>query len=83
MGGPNNNGVIFCITTGGQGFNILDLFGSTHHDGKNPYGSLLLVGNELYGTTAQGGDYGLGTAFVINTDGTGHTRLHNFGGHET
>ena len=79
-GGPNNHGVIFCITTGGQGFHIMHLFGSTHHDGKNPYGSLLLVGNQLYGTTANGGDYRLGTVFVINTDGTGYTRLHNFGG---
>jgi uncharacterized repeat protein (TIGR03803 family) len=39
----------------------------------------LLVGNQLYGTTAKGGDYDGGTVFVINTDGTGYTKLHDFG----
>ena len=27
-----------------------------------------------------GGDYGMGTVFVINTDGSGYARLPNFGG---
>jgi uncharacterized repeat protein (TIGR03803 family) len=78
-GGPSNNGVIFKLTTDGQTFVPLHLFGATRHDGKNPYGSLLLVGSQLYGTTANGGDYGMGTLFVINTDGTGYARLHSFG----
>jgi uncharacterized repeat protein (TIGR03803 family) len=50
------------------------------HDGKNPYGSLLLVGSKLYGTTANGGDNDLGTVFVINTDGNNYQRLYSFGG---
>lgn len=79
-GGLSSNGVIFSLTTGGGSFQVLHQFGSTHHDGKNPYGSLLLVGNQLYGTSASGSDYGMGTVFVINTDGTGYSRLHNFGG---
>jgi uncharacterized repeat protein (TIGR03803 family) len=79
-GGLSSNGVIFSLTTDGTTFQLLHKFGSIHHDGKNPYGSLLLVGNQLYGTTANGGDYGMGTVFVINTDGTGYSRLHNFGG---
>jgi uncharacterized repeat protein (TIGR03803 family) len=78
-GGPSSNGVIFSLTTDGTTFRLLYTFGSTHHDGKNPYGSLLLVGNQLYGTTANGGDFGVGTVFVINTDGTGYMRLHDFG----
>jgi uncharacterized repeat protein (TIGR03803 family) len=52
-GGPSSNGVIFKLTTDGQTFVLLHIFGATHHDGKNPYGSLLLVGSQLYGTTAQ------------------------------
>ena len=79
-GGLSSNGVIFSLTTDGTTFQLLHKFGSTHRDGKNPYGSLLLVGNQLYGTTANGGDYGMGTVFVINTDGTGYLRLHSFGG---
>jgi uncharacterized repeat protein (TIGR03803 family) len=78
-GGPSNNGVIFALTTDGKTFTLLHTFGATSHDGKNPYGSLLLVGNQLYGTTANGGDYGMGTVFVINTDGSGYARLHSFG----
>ncbi len=78
-GGPSNSGVIFALTTGGQTFTLLHTFGATSHDGKNPYGSLLSFGNQLYGTTANGGDYGMGTVFVINTDGSGYARLHSFG----
>lgn len=80
-GGKSNNGVLFTITLTATGptFNVLYKFGTAHHDGKNPYGSLLLVGNQLYGTTANGGDNHAGTVFVINTDGTGYTILHNFG----
>jgi uncharacterized repeat protein (TIGR03803 family) len=78
-GGLSNNGVIFSLSTDGTIFQLLHKFGSTHHDGKNPYGSLLLVGNHLYGTTAEGGDFGGGTVFVINNDGTGYRKLHDFG----
>jgi uncharacterized repeat protein (TIGR03803 family) len=78
-GGPQNHGVLFKLTTDGQTFVPLHLFGATGHDGKEPYGSLLLVGCQLYGTTAKGGDNDLGTVFVINTDGSGYSRLHSFG----
>jgi uncharacterized repeat protein (TIGR03803 family) len=51
-----------------------------------PFGSLVLEGETLYGTTFQGGSVappGGGTVFSINTDGTGYTVLHNFqGGNE-
>ena len=84
-GGTSNNGVLFSLTltTNGPMFHVLHNFGGTshhyHHDGKNPYGSLLLVNNQLYGTTAKGGDYDVGTVFVMNVDGTGYQRLHSFG----
>jgi uncharacterized repeat protein (TIGR03803 family) len=32
-----------------------------------------------YGTTANGGDYEMGTVFVIKTDGSGYHRLYSFG----
>ena len=74
-GGHHDDGVIFKLNIDDQSFQLLHKFGETHHDGKNPYGSLLLVGNQLYGTTANGGDNDLGTVFVINTSGNNYQRL--------
>ena len=79
-GGHHDDGVLFRIKTDGSSFQLLHKFGETHHDGQNPYGSLLLVGNQLYGTTANGGDNDLGTVFLINTDGHNYQRLYSFGG---
>jgi uncharacterized repeat protein (TIGR03803 family) len=79
-GGHHDDGVIFKIKTDGSSFQLLHKFGETHHDGKNPYGSLLLVGDKLYGTTANGGDNDLGSVFVINTSGNNYQRLYSFSG---
>jgi uncharacterized repeat protein (TIGR03803 family) len=54
------------------------LVSSTNSDGANPYDSLLLVGNTLYGTAENGGKSGKGTLFTINTDGSAFTNLYNF-----
>jgi uncharacterized repeat protein (TIGR03803 family) len=51
---------------------------STNSDGATPYSTLVLSGNTLYGTTVNGGIFGLGTVFAINTDGSGFTNLYNF-----
>src|SRR5262245_12504385 len=45
-----------------------------NYDGAWPV-RLILLGNTLYGTTFRGGNYGLGTVFKVNTDGTGFTTL--------
>jgi uncharacterized repeat protein (TIGR03803 family) len=79
-GGHHDDGVLFRIKTDGSSFDLLQKFGETNHDGKNPYGSLLLVGDKLYGTTANGGDNDLGTVFVINTNGNNYQRLYSFSG---
>jgi uncharacterized repeat protein (TIGR03803 family) len=50
------------------------------NDGKNPFGSLTLSGSTLYGMTQAGGASGFGTAFKMNTDGTGFSLLHTFTG---
>jgi uncharacterized repeat protein (TIGR03803 family) len=78
--GHHDDGVIFKLNIDDQSFHLLHRFGETHHDGKNPYGSLPLVGDKLYGTTANGGDNDLGTVFVINTDGNNYQRLYSFSG---
>jgi uncharacterized repeat protein (TIGR03803 family) len=80
-GGHHNDGVIFKLNIDDQTFDVLHRFGETNNDGKHPYGSLLLVGDKLYGTTQTGGDNDLGTVFVINTDNRhSYQRLYSFGG---
>jgi uncharacterized repeat protein (TIGR03803 family) len=51
---------------------------NTNSDGAYPQASLVLTNNTLYGTAAYGGSSGNGTAFAVNTDGSGFTTLHSF-----
>src|SRR5580765_6743579 len=51
----------------------------TNIDGANPYGTLILSGNTLYGTTAGNNTNGLGGLFSANIDGTGFTNFFAFG----
>ena len=59
---------------------ILHNFTASASDGAAPYGSLTLSGSKLYGMTVQGGVSDEGTIFGMNTDGTGFSLLHSFGG---
>jgi len=85
-GGANAMGTLFKVSTTGIGFtNFYNFTYSssypyTNSDGANPFGALILVGNTLYGTAAAGGTNSTGTIFAINTDGSGFTTLHQFGG---
>jgi uncharacterized repeat protein (TIGR03803 family) len=83
-GGPSSNGVLFKLNIDGLGFTNLHNFSGlnnrTNRDGANPYGTLFLSGNTLYGTASAGGSFSNGTVFVINTDGTGFQVLYNFTG---
>ena len=79
-GGSNAAGTVFKINTDGSGYTNLHVF-SGYPDGAGPYGSLTLSGSTLYGTTYAGGNNyfgGFGTAFKINTDGSGYSILHYF-----
>jgi len=49
-------------------------------DGAQPFAGLTLSTNTLYGTTLLGGNSGDGTAFALNSDGTGFQTLHSFYG---
>jgi uncharacterized repeat protein (TIGR03803 family) len=53
-------------------------FGS--HGGSNPKGSLISVGTDLYGMTANGGATCLGTIFKIKPDGSSHVTIFDFEG---
>jgi uncharacterized repeat protein (TIGR03803 family) len=79
FGGKYGNGILFSMRTDGSHFTILQSFGDPGtNDGINPFGSLLLNGTTLYGTTQLGGSKGNGTVFQINTDGTGYDRIYDF-----
>ncbi|MGC2304019.1 choice-of-anchor tandem repeat GloVer-containing protein [Candidatus Binatus sp.] len=79
FGGKYGAGTLFTMHTDGSHFKILQSFGNPgSNDGINPYGSLLLNGTTLYGTTRLGGSKGNGSVFQINTDGTGYDRIWEF-----
>jgi uncharacterized repeat protein (TIGR03803 family) len=84
-GGPSgsgNDGVVFAMSTNGA-YSSLFAFSGGATDGANPYGSVALSGNKLYGTTRLGGSANAGTVFSVNTDGTGFTTLYTFAGGTT
>lgn len=88
-GGAFGRGTVFKVNTNGSGFTTLHHFtpadfhplynpSSTNSDGASPVAGLILSGNTLYGTTENGGAFGQGVVFKVNTDGTGFTTLHSF-----
>ena len=78
QGGTNGTGTVFALNTNGTGFTNLHTFTGSISDGANPYGSLILSGNTLYGTASGGGSSSDGTVFALNINGTGFTNLHSF-----
>jgi uncharacterized repeat protein (TIGR03803 family) len=79
---------VFALKTDGSDFTIVHDFDEprtnsfgvyTNSEGLMP-NSLLLYGNTLYGTASEGGDWGQGSVFAVNTDGTGFVTLHVFTG---
>jgi uncharacterized repeat protein (TIGR03803 family) len=82
-GGTLGYGSVFAVNTDGTGFtNLYSL--NDDPDGADPYGTLILSGNTLYGTAANNGynngPSGNGTVFAVNTDGTNFRTLHHFSG---
>ena len=78
-GGFFGYGTVFSVSTNGSGFTTLYNF-TGGNDGANPRAGLVLSSNALFGVTSAGGQWGSGTLFVINTNGTGFTMLHAFTG---
>ena len=86
-GGRGTTGTVFKGNLDGTGFGVLYEFTPDSHispfgnsDGALPEGSLVLLGNTLFGTTAYGGSSGAGTLFSVNSDGTGFRSLYTFTG---
>jgi len=67
--GADGAGTVFKLAADGTFTSLYSFTGG--NDGGNCYGGLLLASDgNLYGTTENGGVYGLGTVFRITTDGT-------------
>jgi uncharacterized repeat protein (TIGR03803 family) len=89
VGGLPHFGSVFRVKSDGTGFGLLKQFPQTYPgvggvytntDGSTPLGGLVLGGDTLYGTTYQGGKFGLGTLYSIKTDGNGFVVLKHFSG---
>jgi uncharacterized repeat protein (TIGR03803 family) len=88
VGGLTHSGAVFRVDTDGTGFSIMKQFSPlvadpvlmayTNGDGAFPRPGPVW-GNTLYGTTSWGGQFGLGTVFKINTDGTGFAVIAHIG----
>jgi uncharacterized repeat protein (TIGR03803 family) len=72
-GGGGGNGTLFAVNTNGTGFTTLHTFTATfvyppydNSDGALSYAGLLLSGDTLYGTPAQGGRWGKGIVFSLS-----------------
>jgi uncharacterized repeat protein (TIGR03803 family) len=79
--GPNCTtqlaGIVFGMDIDGGNFSINHSFDAL----TGPYapsGSLIEVGNTLFGTLAGGGAFGGGAAFRLNKDGAGYSVIHEF-----
>jgi uncharacterized repeat protein (TIGR03803 family) len=74
-------GISVGVQTATAQYTLLHTFVGYPSDGAGPYGSLTFAGSNLFGMTSGGGNgfpLGWGTVFKLNSDGTGHTILHNF-----
>jgi uncharacterized repeat protein (TIGR03803 family) len=86
-GGAGGDGVVFSVGVSGAGFRVLHTFSAlafdrsinahTNVDGARVTG-LTLADNTLYGTTAEGGAFGSGVVFSMDTNGGNLTVLKAF-----
>jgi uncharacterized repeat protein (TIGR03803 family) len=76
-GGSSSYGTVFAVHTNGTGFTNLHSF-TFGSDGAYPRAGLILSGNTLYGTAANGGSSSAGMVFAVNADGTGFANLYSF-----
>jgi uncharacterized repeat protein (TIGR03803 family) len=78
-GGASNSGSVFRLNTNGSSYSILHSFEDSP-DGSTPFGGVVQGSDgALYGTTASGGQFVVGTVFTLKTNGNGYSVLYSFG----
>jgi uncharacterized repeat protein (TIGR03803 family) len=92
IGSSSYEGLVFSLSKDGSGFTVLHHFTGVSRggDGSNPQGLVEGSDGALYGTTRQGGsragvlaaagmsEFGNGTVFKLNKDGSGYAVLRRF-----
>jgi uncharacterized repeat protein (TIGR03803 family) len=76
--GTDPSGTVFSIGTNGSGFLTLHNFNGGDNDGANPTGTLIVLGNTLYGTTQTGGTNNGGTVFALYYNDDNFNVLYDF-----
>lgn len=76
-GGEFGHGAVYRLSKAGV-LTILHSFAGHRTDGKGPRGGVTLVGDQLYGTTMQGGKHDQGVVFRLSTSGGNYQLLHAF-----
>jgi uncharacterized repeat protein (TIGR03803 family) len=73
-------GSVFRVNKDGSDFQTIHRFPKYDStDGSRPTGHLFIKDNKIYGMTSSGGQFGYGTIFMMNPDGTNYRILYNFG----
>jgi uncharacterized repeat protein (TIGR03803 family) len=81
IGGRSNSGTVFRVGRNGSGYQLLYGFDGTAAEGVNALGGVSFGPDGLlYGITATGGEWGQGTLFRLNADGSGFEVHHHFRG---
>jgi uncharacterized repeat protein (TIGR03803 family) len=78
QGGDSNAGTIFAYDPLTSAETVLHDFAFTADNGAAPVGSLIEIQGQLYGTTASGGLFGLGTVFAFEPASRDFSLLHTF-----
>ena len=78
LSNSTEGGTVFRVENNTTGFSILHDFRFDPSINYMPEGRLTMVGQSLYGTTANGGINNSGTIFKVNTDGSGFGFLRHF-----
>ncbi len=78
-GGSNGAGAIYKIRPDGSGYSVLYSFGVNEANGLHPAGPLVQGSDgALFGTTTNGGNWGVGTVFRLSRDGSDFRVLYHF-----
>jgi uncharacterized repeat protein (TIGR03803 family) len=75
----SDGGTLFKVNEDGTGYSVLHSFSGISPDGLGPEALVEGSDGELYGTTGEGGASASGTVFKLDKDGSGYSRLHDFG----
>ncbi len=81
LGGNSNGGIVFSIREDGTSFELLRDLSRTNEDGFAPSAALVRAQDgHYYGTTEAGGDFGFGTIFRLQPDGSSLETVYHFDG---